>query len=216
MDLMKKVVLQATRRPVTGKKVGALRRAGQLPAVLYGHNFETTPILLDLHEATVTLARTSGSQLVTINLDGKELATLVREKQRNYVKNLLLHIDFQVVSLTEKIRANVPVFLDGISSAVKDFNGVVVHTINQIEVEAFPQDLPERFTIDLSTLSSIGDAIFVRDLVLPEGVIIHTNPDEVIVNVTGVVQEAEEVEELAGPAEPEVIEKGKKEEEEEE
>lgn len=212
---MKKVVLNATRRPVTGKKVGALRRAGQLPAVLYGHHFDTTPILLDLHEATHTLSRLTGSQIVTINLDGKELATLVREKQRNFVKNLLLHVDFQVVSLTEKIHAHVPVTLDGISAAVKDFNGVVVQNITQIEVEALPQDLPERFVVDLGKLAAIGDAIFVRDLETSANVIIHTHADEVIVNVTGAAAEEEITEELAGPAEPEVIEKGKKEEEEE-
>lgn len=212
---MKKVVLNATHRPVTGKKVGALRRAGQLPAVLYGHNFETTPVILNLHEATQTLGRMTGSQIVTINLEGKELATLVREKQRNYVKNLLLHIDFQVVSMTEKIRAHVPVTLEGISPAVKDFNGVVVHTINQIEVEALPQDLPERFILDLAKLASIGDAIFVRDLDASSKVTVITHADEVIVNVTGTAAEEEVVEELAGPGEPEVIEKGKKEEEEE-
>lgn len=214
MDFMKKVVLEATRRPVTGKKVGALRREGKLPAVIYGHHVETTPILLDLHTASQVLHTLTASQIVTIALEGKEHSALVREKQRNYVKNVLLHVDFQVVSLTEKIRASVQINLDGVSPAVKDYNGVVVSGLDAIQVEAFPQDLPDRITIDLSVLKSIGDAIYVRDLPVPAKVTVLDHPDEMVVNVTGVAPE-EAAEELPTSAEPEVIEKGKKEEEEE-
>lgn len=218
MERMEKIVINAEPRIVKGKKVGALRRQGLLPGVIYGHNFEPTPIVMDLHTASRQLAGLSASSLVTISLDGKETSTLVREKQRNYIRGTLLHVDFQAVSLTEKIRANVHIEVIGTSPAVKDFNGVVVTGLDELEVEAFPQDLPERFTVDVSNLKNIGDGIYVRDIPAPENVEILVHPEEMIVVITAAKEEEEiaPVAEGALAEEPEVIEKGKKEEEEEE
>jgi large subunit ribosomal protein L25 len=213
---MDKVILNAELRTVTGKKVGALRRAGKLPGVIYGHNVAATPISMDLHDASLILASLTGSSLVTILLDGKETAALVREKQRNYVRGSLLHVDFQAVSLSEKIRAKVGVILHGVSPAVKDFNGIVVTGLSELEVEALPQDLPERVTLDISILKAIGDGLYVRDVVLSDKVQVLDQPDEMLAVVTGTKEEVEEVAEGGGAAEPEVIERGKKEEEGEE
>ncbi|NPV86064.1 MAG: 50S ribosomal protein L25 [Anaerolineae bacterium] len=211
---MEKVVLHATRRSVKGKQVGTLRRQGQLPAVIYGrHIDQPIAVMLDLHSTAKALQHLSSSTLVTVDLDGKEYPTLVREKQRNFITGKLLHVDFQAVSLSEKLRTMVGVELVGVAPAVKDFNGVLVSGINQVEVEALPQDLPERFVVDISVLKSIGDSIFVRDLAVPDKVQILSDPDEMIAVVTAAGAE-EVVEEVEGAmAEPEVIEKGKKEEE---
>ena len=144
---------------------------------------------------------------------------MVREKQRNYVKGNLIHVDFQVVSLTEKIRANIGIELTGSSPAVKDMNAVLVTVMNQLEVECFPQDLPERLVVDISGLANIGDGIHVRDIVLSDKVQVLQDPNELIVLAAAPKQEVEEVvapeaEAVAEEvAEPEVIEKGKKEEE---
>jgi large subunit ribosomal protein L25 len=212
MERMEKVVLKAARRAVIGKQVRAIRRQGQLPGVMYGHHFDTAVISLDLHTATIALAGLSSSSLVYIDLDGSEHAALVREKQRDYIRGTLKHIDFQVVSLTEKIRAKVTIDLAGTSPAVKDLNGVVVTGLNELEVECFPQYLPERFIIDVSRLAKIGDGIYVRDLKTSADVEVLANPDDMLVIVTmGVGEEVEAG--AAGIEEPEVIEKGKKEEE---
>lgn len=215
---MSKTVLNATRRTVTGKKVGVLRREGKLPGIMYGHNFEATPITLDLHETALTMRGVSGSSIITINLDGKEYSTIIREKQKNFIKGELTHVDFQVVSAKEKIRTEVGIELVGEAPAVKDFNGIVVNGLSHIEVESFPQDLPERVTLDLSALKEIGDGIFVRDIKLADTVEILTDADEMLVLVTastaGEAEDALEAEEAAS-SEPEVIERGKKEEDEE-
>lgn len=214
---MEKEVLKAVQRSITGKKVGRLRREGKLPAVIYGHHIEATPVLLDLREATKLLSSLTGSSLVTIDLEGKELSALVREKQRDFIRGNLLHVDFQAVSLTEKIRASVSIETKGIAPAVKEFNGVVVSGINEIHVECLPQNLPERFIVDLSELKSIGDGIYLRDLQIPEEVAVLSDPDEMIIIITSsAIEVEEEVEEVAGVEEPEVIERGKKEEEAEE
>jgi large subunit ribosomal protein L25 len=211
---MKKSVIHATRRSVTGKQVGQLRRSGQLPGVMYGHHFESTAITMDLREASKILAGLTGSSLATIELDGIENAALVREKQRDFIKGTLKHIDFQVVSLTEKIRTKVSIVLTGLSPAVKDFNGVVVTGMDRLEVESLPQYLPERFVIDISRLAKIGDAIYVRDIPVTPEVEILDDPNETLVIVAAPAAE-EGVEGAAGVDEPDVIEKGKKEDEEE-
>jgi large subunit ribosomal protein L25 len=216
---MEKVVLKASKRDVIGKQVRALRRAGQLPAVMYGRHVENPiSIMLNTRDTTRALAKVSSSSLVMIDLDGQEIPALIREKQRDFIKNRLLHIDFLVVSLTEKLTASVSIELTGTSLAVKDFNAVLVTGLDEIEVECLPTDLPERIVVDLAALVKVGDAIHVRDLVLADNIEILSDPDEMIIIATAAkVEEVVEavVAPVAGTEEAEVIEKGKKEEEEE-
>jgi len=216
---MEKVVLKATPRTATGRQVRALRRSGLLPAVIYGHNVEPISISLEGREAGRVLGRLSSSSLITIDLEGKEYPSLVREKQQNHIKRTLIHVDFMVVSLTEKIRAKVGIVLTGLSPAVKDFNAMLINGLSELEVEAFPQDLPTSIVVDIAALVKIGDGIHVRDIVLSDKVQVMDTPDEMIVLATAPAKE--EVEEVVTPeiavveegAEPEVIEKGKLEEE---
>jgi large subunit ribosomal protein L25 len=211
---MEREVIEAVRRSVIGKQVKALRREGKLPAILYGSTIEPTPVLLDLKPASNTLNRLSGSALVTINLEGKNLVSLVREKQRDALTGTITHVDFQIVSMKEKIRTEVSVEIHGEAPAVKNFNGIIVLNVDELEVEALPGDLPERIVVDVTGLTNIGQSIMLHDLVLPEKVTVLEDPDLVLVVVTA--PEAEEVVEVAEVVgeEPEIIEKGKKEEEE--
>ncbi len=214
---MEKIVLKATKRDVIGKQVRALRRQGKLPAVLYGRNMPSTPITLNAREAAHVLARLPSSSLVTIELDGKEYPALVREKQRDFIKNTLLHVDFLAVTMTERIRATVAIEMVGEAPAVKELGAILVTNLDQLEIECLPGNLPERITVDISGLTEVGSAVHVRDVVVPEKVDVLTDPDEVIAVITA-AREEEEVEEAAAEAaveEPEVIERGKKEEEEE-
>ena len=212
---MEKVILKATRRTVRGKQVSQLRRAGQLPGVIYGHNYEPTPISLEAHNVGLVIPHLTSSSIVNIDLEGKMIPALVREKQKNYIKNIYTHIDFLAVSLTETIRAEVSLHFHGLAPAIKDFSAAIVNNIESIEVEALPNDLPERIDVDLSVLANLGDAIHVRDLVIPAKVTLLTNVDEMVAVATATHEEApEEVVTPEVAAEPEVIEKGKKEEEE--
>jgi large subunit ribosomal protein L25 len=215
---MEKVVLHAIPRTVKGKQVSAMRRQGQLPAVIYGHHFDATPITLDLKDATKKLIGLTPTTLVYVDLEGKEHAALVREKQRNYIRNTIIHVDFQAVSLKEKIRAGIVVELTGLSPAVKDFNAIVVNGTSIVHVEGFPQDLPEHLVVDLSVLKNIGDVIRVKDLEISDKISVLTDVEEMVALISMPQLEVEEEvveEEVAATGEPEVIEKGKKEEEEE-
>lgn len=221
---MEKVVIKATKRDVVGKQVKAIRRAGKLPAVIYGRHIEPVSILMDAHDAGNQLAKLTSSSLITLDVDGTEFPVLVREKQRNYIKGGLLHVDFLAVSLTEKLRASVGIELTGLSLAVKDYGAVLVHVMEELEVECLPADLPEHIVVDISPLVHIGDGIHVRDLVIPDKVHILADVDNMVVvasrpKVEEVVTAAAPTEEAAavaaaGPATPEIsVDRGKKEEE---
>jgi large subunit ribosomal protein L25 len=218
---MEKVVLKAEIRDVVGKQVKAMRRAGKLPAVIYGRHTEPMNVSLDAHNASLILGKLTSSSLVTIELDGKEYPTLVREKQRDYIKNRLLHVDFLAVSLTERLRASVSLNFVGLSTAVKDFNAVLVTNLQSLEVECLPTDLPERLDVDITPLERPGDGIRVRDLTVPDNIQLLDDPDTMVVVATFAKVE-EEVAAVPGAegavpaeAEPELaVERGKKEEEE--
>jgi large subunit ribosomal protein L25 len=210
---MDRVVLKATKRTVTGKQVSNLRRQGLLPAVVYGYKVDSTPIQLDAHDANLVIPKLSSSSVVTIDLDGKKIPALVRERQKNYIKNVFTHLDFEAISMTEKIRARVQIVQHGVAPASKNYDASIVTVMHDVEVEAFPNDLPERIDLDISVLTDIGSAIHIRDLNLPAAVEVLADPDQAIVLAAGLSQAAlEEAEEGEEIAEPELVEKKKDEE----
>jgi large subunit ribosomal protein L25 len=217
---MEQVVLKASKRDVIGKQVKAMRREGKLPAVIYGRRTEPIAISLDAHSASLALGRLTSSSLVTIELDGKQYPALVREKQRDYIKNRLLHVDFLAVSLDEKITASVRLNFIGASVAVKDYDAVLVHNLDSLQVECLPGDLPEQIDVDISVLDRPGESIRVKDLQVSDKVTVLDDP-ETTVAVATFARVEEEVEAVPGAevaeaeGEPELaVERGKKEEEE--
>jgi large subunit ribosomal protein L25 len=220
---MEKVVLNAVRRNVTGRQVKALRREGKLPAVIYGRHVEPISIVMEAHSAGLALGKLTSSSLITVSVDGSEYPALVRERQRDYIKGTLTHIDFLAVDMNEKIRTSVGLAFVGISPAVKDYNGILVHNLERLEVECFPGDLPERIEVDIAALKQIGDLIRVRDLTVSDKIRILGDPEETIAVVTIIKEEAApvaaegEAVAAAEPAAPELsVERGKKAEEGEE
>ena len=206
------VLINAEKRNVVGKQVKALRRQGILPGVIYGRHIEAFPIQMDAHNAALILDKLTASSLITIDVDGEKFNVLMRDRQRDVIFGDLLHVDFLVVSLTEKLRATVELKLVGEAPVADNPEVVVTQVLNAIEIEALPQDLPEVIEVDISTLETVDDEITVADLNLGEDIAILTDPNETIVSVGYVAQEEvaeeEEAEELA---EPKVVERGKKE-----
>jgi large subunit ribosomal protein L25 len=218
---MEKIILKATLRELVGKKVKALRREGKVPGVLYGHGVDSTPIVLDLKETTKTLSTVGSSTLVTIDLDGKEFNALVRERQRDVIYRTLTHIDFQALSMTETVRTQVPVHIgDQEVPATKEFGAIINIGLDMLEIECLPQDLPDRIDVDISRLYEIGDSVLVKDLILTKGIQVLEDPETLVVVASAPIAEEElelEVEEVeVEDLEPEVIEKGKLDESEEE
>jgi len=215
---MEKILLKATKRTVTGKQVKALRRAGELPAVIYGRHVEPVSISLDAHSTELVFAKLTSSTLVTIDVEGQEFAALVREKQRNFIKGNLTHIDFLALDLTEMIRTKVRLTFTGVSSAVKDYSAVLVHRMEAFEVECLPVDLPERINVDISSIKEIGNSVRVRDIPMPQNVEVMEDEDDIVIIATLAKEEKEpgvgEGAEGAVEAAPSIsVERGKKEEE---
>lgn len=219
---MNKIVLNVQKRGVTGKKVKALRREGKLPAVVYGKEVDSIPITLDYKEARQTLADIGANTLVTLNMDGEEYLSLVRDKQFSVIKRNLLHVDFQAVTLTESISTTVPIAVEGEAPAVSEYNGLLVTELEELDVEAQAQNLPDAIPVDVTGLTEIGDNILVRDLVISDDVKILNDPDDIVVVVATPttleieIEEEEEVELLEELEEPELLEELAEEEEGEE
>ena len=218
------IVIEAKKRTVTGKKVGALRRQGILPGIIYGKvgkkQIEPITIQLDLRESSKIIKTLTGSSFVKVDVEGKEYPVILREVQKDIIYGTLRHVDFMAVSLTETLQTAVPIALVGEAPAESNSAFVIVTGLSELEVECLPQDLPERIEVDAVALVDIDSAIYVKDLELSEKVTILTDPEELIAGVTYVTveeepeaeEEAELAELLEEDLEPDVIEKGKKEE----
>lgn len=188
---MSEFVLNAQPRDVIGKQVRALRRAGLLPAVIYGHNVKPINISLEAHAAGKVLPFVSSSQLMTVVVGDERMVVLVREKQRQPVSGKVIHVDFQAVSMNETIRITVGLDFHGESPAIKNFNAIVVVAREVVEVEALPNDLPSSIVVDMTKLTEIGAVVRVSDLVLPKGVTVLDHPEDTVVMIAPPATEAE-------------------------
>lgn len=222
--MTEQIVLEAKKRTIKGKQVGSLRRQGILPGIIYGRlgKEQIDPVLiqLDLHESSKIINKLTGSSLLSLNVDGETYPVVLREAQKDIIYGTLRHVDFMAVSLTEKLQTAVPIELVGQAPAEVNLAAVVVTGITELEIECLPKDMPQRIEVDATVLVDMDSAIFVRDLDLPDTYDVLTDPNEMIASVTYVAIEEEEEEEEEGEladlldedVEPEVIEKGKKEE----
>lgn len=159
-----KIELNAENRKVLGGGVRKLRRDGYIPAILYGKGQEPLPLQISLKDFNKTFKIAGESTLVYIGVDSQSYPTIIHDVARDPLTNGILHADFYKVRLDEKIKADVPVVFVGESPAVKDLGGIFVRNVNELEVEALPQNLPHELTIDISVLKNFGDKITVGDL----------------------------------------------------
>lgn len=212
--------LSARPRSETGKGANRqLRMNGRIPAVVYGHGDETRKLSVDAHELERLFSRIHvENTLITLEVDGAEgpVKALVKEIQTNPVRNQVLHVDFYLIHAGEKLNVQIPIRLVGAAPGVKA-GGILQHALDELEVRCLPDAIPERIEVDISGLE-IGDSIHVRDLAVPEGVEVEVDEDRTVCSVVPPTVAAEEAEEPAaeeGESEPEVIGRGKADEDEE-
>lgn len=204
--------LTAEPRVNVGFGVKALRRTGKVPAVVYGHRIAPTHIQLDDKEVSTALRKSGRNSLITLNVVGSgPKMVLAREIQRNAIKRTLIHIDFYEVSMNETIRTQIRVILEGVPAEVKGGTGVLLQELPLVDIECLPSQLFNSVTLDISGMK-IDDVIRVKDLVVPEGVQVHHDPETEVVRIGRFVETKEE-EVVAETSDVEVIEKGKKEDE---
>ena len=182
----------------TWEKATSLRKEGNIPAIIYGKHLEK-PISIYCNKNDFIKKFKAAGYSTTIVLENKDMEemVLVQDIQLDPVSDVVLHVDFLAVSKNEKVKTEVPVVLYGESQIEKLGEGKIQLIKDFIEVEAFPQDLPHDIKIDISTISSLNDTVFIRDLDLSKKVTILDDLDQPILTVVSLNDEPEEVAPIA-------------------
>lgn len=225
---MEKVYLDCSLREELGKsKISFLRRSGFVPAVVYGQGKKSLSVKLDRSQLIKFMHAHSGIENMIINLrvSGKdknkdyqeEKPVLIKEIQFDPVKDDILHIDFNQISLTKTIKVKVPIESKGEAVGVKQEGGVLTHVLWELEVECLPTQIPGKIEVDITNMK-IGDVVHVKDVVVPEDIKVLIDKESIVFTLMAPKKEEVVVgapEEVA-PSEPEVIKEKKEKEEESE
>jgi len=186
-------------------------REGKLPAIVYGHNTEATPVTLDRIEFQKVFVKSGRTHLVDLVLDGSRTEkVLIREIQTHPRRQGPIHVDFYQVNLQEKIEVEVPVHVVGESAPVKQGDGDVLQPMHSIRVECLPTEIPEDFEVDITSLDEIGAELRVSAIKVRAGVTVLDDPEELVVKIVPKremkVEEEIPAAEAAVPAEGEAAE----------
>jgi large subunit ribosomal protein L25 len=195
--------LKAEIRKQTGSKAAtSVRKHGRIPAVVYGHKKEPVAISLDAHDFVEGLHH--GHRLIDVQIDKKPQKVIVKDLQYDHLGKDIIHADLMRVSATEMVTVTVPIELKGTAKGVEG-GGIIEEHIDHLEVECKVTDIPESIVVSVKDID-IGDILYARDIVLPEGVKLVSDPDMLMVTC-GLVAAAKTTEELEeeAPAAPEVI-----------
>jgi large subunit ribosomal protein L25 len=197
---MAEIVLTAeTGRPTGSAATRRLRAAGKVPGVVYGGGIDPVPLAVDWRELRTALTTDKGlNAVVTLDVDGDQHMTIVKDMQRHPVRRDVLHIDFLVVERDKPVQAEVPIQLEGEPTKVHQERGVVEQLLHALTIYAKPASIPGHISIDVSELE-IGDTITVADLNLPAGVTTEVEDDQAV--VTAQITRAAEAEEAAAEGE---------------
>jgi large subunit ribosomal protein L25 len=209
--------LSAAGRDGTGKGTARkLRAAGRVPGVIYGHAREPRALSLETHAFELLLEKVPYRTTVfELDIDGAKSNALIREIQRHPYRKEILHVDFQELVAGEKVTVRVPIVYVGASVGVKE-GGIVDQIMHEFSIRVDPMAIPSRIEVDITTLA-IGRSFHVSDVPMPAGAEVLDNLDATVCTCAAPKEEkaAEPVvgEAAATPAEPEVLSKGKKDEE---
>ena len=218
---MAELTLEVSRREDGGKNVARRYRAsGKVPAVVYGGHRDPVAIIVDRKTVSELIQKSDHGvrSIFLLKMSGtdQQRHAMIKEIQIDPISRRMTHIDFVRVTMDEKVRVTVPVHIEGTAIGVKE-GGILDWQVRDLHVECLPGAIPDAINVDASNLG-VHQYVRISELTLPEGVRVLDDPDRVVVGVTHAKAEVEaapaEVE-AAAPAEPEVIKKGKPEEEKE-
>lgn len=184
--------LQVAKRERAGKSA-ALRRSGLIPLELYGKGVENLHLTAPVKEFKKVLKEAGENTIVNAVLDGKKYPVIIHEVVRDGVSGDILNVDLYQIRMDEKIKLMVPLEFVGVSPAVKEKNGLLVKSLQEVEVEALPMDVPHTLKVDISKILEIGQSLYVKDLDLPNTAKILFAPETVVATVTAKLTEEEEL-----------------------
>ena len=185
--------LAAEHREVTGKLVHRMRKAGRLPAVVYGHGEPSNNVSVDAHEFDLLRKHTGPNALVDLSIDGKKSKpVLINQVQVHPVNRRPIHADLFLVNMTEELTVDVPLVATGESLAVSQLGGTLLHPSETVKVKGLPDHLPQSIEYSIESLVDFDGTLHVRDLSVPEDVTLLTDGDEIIAKVQQPRVEVEE------------------------
>jgi large subunit ribosomal protein L25 len=210
------IQLKAQKRDKKGTKHSVkLREDGRVPAVVYGKKETATAITLSEKEFQKALEDAGESTVLELVGVGETKDVLIHDIDRDPVRGTVRHVDFYAIEKGKPVEVSVPIEFTGVSPAEKELGGSLMKVMHEVEIEALPKDLPHEVILDISILKTFEDQAHASDIMLPAGVTLKTDPDEVIALVTEAKEEEEEPTEVPDLSSIEVEKKGKAESEEE-
>lgn len=179
---MKRLGLAVDLRKLGKGESRRIRKEGMIPGIVYGKGIENIPIKVSQKKFYDLITKGGRNALIDLTVNGVTYPVLIKEVQNHYLKNdLIMHVDFQKISLNEEITADVPVRVIG-EGIIETKGWVISYQLRELEVECLPDRLPEFIEIDVTNLV-VGDSIKVKDLKLSEGVKVTEDPEDVILSI---------------------------------
>jgi large subunit ribosomal protein L25 len=216
MATIEQNVLEAQPREAgTKNHARRVRREGKIPAVVYGAGKDATPVTVDPRHVLRILRSDSGHNTIfDLAMNGDRAKAMIVDWQYEPIKGHLLHIDLKRIAMDKALRVSVPIVLQGVPAGVKTEGGILEQMLREVEIECLPADIPSHIDVDVTELT-FGKVLRVSDLPHNEKIKFLTDENQPVAHVTSVKEEvvatpeAAAAEAAAGPAEPEVIKKGK-------
>ncbi len=188
---MAHVRLAAQARTERGRKTNSLRAAGQVPAVMYGHGTEPVNLVVDRNAFVKVFQQTGESVVFDLEVNGQAHPVMVSEIQRDPLTDFIVNADFRRIDLSKKIEAEIPLHFVGVAPAVKELGGTLIHSLEEIAVLSLPDALVNVINVDISSLVTFDDVIRVKDIAVPEGITVNTDPELAVASVQPPRSEAE-------------------------
>ncbi|MFH1631418.1 MAG: 50S ribosomal protein L25 [bacterium] len=189
---MTQLTIQADTRTTTGRKTNSLRAEGKVPAVVYGFEIEPMSIEMDRNELERLFGNAGGSTVVELNMGDVTHSVLIQDIQRDPLTGFIVHADFRRIDLTKKVESTIDLSPVGEAPAVKEAGGTLIQPLEYVEVLALPNALVREITFDISGLKTFDDVVRIKDISIPEGIEVLTDPE----NTVALVQPPRKIEEL--------------------
>jgi large subunit ribosomal protein L25 len=173
------ITLQLTERTELGKAVKALRKTGMIPANIYERGQASVPVTVGFVEMNKIYQQAGKHHPIELTVGSKKHLAMIKDVDVDPVKGKIRHIAFHAINKNETVVAEIPVRVDGDVPAERA-SLLVLHTLDTVEVEALPANLPDELTVDGTKLVEVGDKLSVADIVVPNGVTILTEPEQTI------------------------------------
>lgn len=182
--MVKTVQLNVQKREESNGKAKDMRDSGFIPGVLYGSGIENINLKVKKIDLDRIYSHGNDSGLIDLEIDGKEtVKAIVKDTQRNFLNNGLIHIDFYKVDMNKPIEVEIHLDFINESKAVKELGGTLIKNIESVHARCLPGDLVEKIDVDLSVLETFEDHVQIRDLVLPKGIEVINNQTDAVANV---------------------------------